>query len=89
MTVMDGEDRQQIGYAVQFLADALNDVDRSFLEKRRGSIMQPLTEEGLTGVVAMTIARCRRDPILLAKIAAKNLYDQLRTMQSAAGLVHQ
>ncbi len=87
ITIMDGDDRQQIGYAVQFLADALNDADRSFLEKRRGSIMQPLTEEGLTGVVAMTIARCRRDPTLLARTATKNLYDQLRTMQSAAGLV--
>src|SRR4051794_7443774 len=50
--VMDSADLQQIRSVVQLINDALVEADRPFVQARRGSIMQPLSKDGLTGVVA-------------------------------------
>ena len=85
--IMDGTDRQAIGYAVQFLADVLADADRPFVERKRGSVTVPLSDDGLVGVVSMVIVKCRKAPETLARDAAIDVYVNLRKLDTQMGLV--
>jgi len=85
--VMDSSDRQQIGYAVQLIADALAEADRPFVKAKRGSVVAPLSDDRLTTIVALVIGRCRAGKNATARKAAESTYTGLRSMQLALGMV--
>jgi hypothetical protein len=85
--IMDGTDRQQIGYAVQIIADFLTEADKPFVQRKRGSVVNPLSDDGLTGIVALTITRCRANPTEKVRDTAQGVYAGLRAMQAAVGNV--
>ena len=85
-SIMDGDDRQMIGYAVQFLADAMSAADENSKTHKRSGTFDKWSDEGLTGAVAFTIAQCRSGKFEMAKDAASFVMEDFRRMNVAFGL---
>ncbi len=85
--IMDSHNQPKSVQVVQFIGDALSDADQPFVKARRGSIVQPLSEEGLTNIIAMVVTHCREHPDQAVKAIALSTYSALRALNSAMGLV--
>ncbi len=85
--IMDGANRQQIGYAVQLIADFLAEADKPFVQRKRGSVVEPLSDDGLTDIVALTITRCRAKPAEKVRDTAQGVYSGLRAFEAGLGNV--
>ena len=69
----------------QFVADALEEADQSFVRQKRRSMTAALSDNGLTGVVAMVMARCKENPTATIKLVTASVYLDLRQAQDETG----
>lgn len=72
--------------SAQFVADALEEADRPFVRQKRGSMTAALSDNGLTGVVAMVMTRCSQNPTATIKLITASVYLDIRQAQDATGL---
>ena len=85
--MVDGGNKQAIGYVGQFITDMMYDFDKPFVLKRKGSVMDPLSYDGLTGVVAITIVGCRKEPSSTVDAIALQTYAGIRSLNVQFGLL--
>ena len=84
-SIMDGDDRQTIGYAVQFIADAMSAADENPRTHKRSDTFDQWSDKGLTDAVAFTIVRCRSGKFATAKDAASSVVADFRRMNVVLG----
>lgn len=84
VAMLDGGSGQEAGYVGQFIVDVFIDSDRVYTKKRLASIVDPLSYDGLTGLVAMTIVRCRQSPASSLRTQAIGVYTAIRDLNDAA-----
>lgn len=70
----------------QFVADLLEEADRSFARQQRGSMMADLSDDGLRRLVALVIRRCSKYPSRTVKLVAASVYLDVRQLQADGGL---
>jgi hypothetical protein len=83
--IMDGNDRSRKIEVIVFIQNAFEKFDRTHTEVGEPGIMAALSDNGLSGLVAMASVKCRNMPRLTIYNSASQVYRGIRDLQIEMG----